>query len=79
MLYGRIILVGRNLKNKKMRKGSLVYFLLGIYAVVINWHFNHSIFDVVLSYLFWPIYLIYSLLTNHLAHHQWWDIPASYF
>ena len=62
-----------------MKEGSLLYGLLGIYTLMINWHFNHSVFDAILTWIFWPIYLIYALLTGHLSNHQWYDIPASYF
>lgn len=62
-----------------MKESSLGYFLLGIYVIMINWHFNHSVFDAIVSYFFWPFYLIYALLIGHLDNHQWYDIPASYF
>ena len=62
-----------------MKRGSLIYLLLGIYTVMINWFYNHSIIDVILAWIFWPIYLIYSFVTGHLSHHLWYDIPASCF
>lgn len=58
---------------------KLVYFFLGIYVILINWHYNHNVICAFLAWLFWPIYLVYELVTGHLAHHAWYDIPASYF
>lgn len=60
-------------------KGGLLYFLLGIYTLMISWHYNHSIILLIVHYIFWPIYLVYELLTGHLAHDLWRTIPASYF
>lgn len=57
----------------------LLYFILGIYSVLLNWHFNESILYAILSWIFWPIYIIYSILTKHLSHGQWLEIPLSYF
>jgi len=62
-----------------MREGSFLYFCLGLYAIMINWYFNHSIIDAILTWCFWPFYLLYALLSGHFANHQWYDIPASYF
>jgi hypothetical protein len=61
------------------RDKSIVYGILGIYAILVSWHYNHSIILVIVHYIFWPIYLIYELLIGHLAHGLWKDIPASYF
>lgn len=63
--------------NKK--NGSILYFLLGIYAIMISWHYNHSVLLVILHYIFWPIYLAYELLTGNLSHGMWKTIPESYF
>lgn len=57
----------------------LFYIILGIYSVIINWHYNQDILDAILAWIFCPIYLIYSLVTGHLAHHLWYDIPAALF
>lgn len=65
--------------NKTIKMKGLVYLFLGIYAIIINWHYNHSIIDAILAWIFWPIYLIYSLVSGNLSHHQWYDIPASCF
>jgi hypothetical protein len=61
------------------RDGSIVYMLLGIYSLMISWYYNHSIILLIVHYIFWPIYLIYELLTGHLAHDMWRTIPMSYF
>jgi hypothetical protein len=61
------------------QNGSIVYFLLGIYSLMISWHYNHSILLLILHYIFWPIYLLYELLTGHLSHGMWKIIPMSYF
>jgi hypothetical protein len=63
----------------KQRDSGIAYFLLGIYALMINWYYNHSIIFLILSYIFWPFYLIYELLTGHLSHDMWKIIPLSYF
>ncbi|MFI5138372.1 MAG: hypothetical protein ACHQIM_11160 [Sphingobacteriales bacterium] len=63
----------------KNRDSSILYLLLGIYALMINWHQNHSIILLLISYIFWPLYLIYELLTGQLAHGMWKEIPLSYF
>ena len=57
---------------------GLIYFLLGIYALMISWHYNHSIILLIVHYIFWPIYLVYELLTGHLSGDQWRTIPESY-
>ncbi|MEI9911847.1 MAG: hypothetical protein WDO71_20710 [Bacteroidota bacterium] len=61
------------------QNGSIVYFLLGIYSLMISWHYNHSILLLILHYIFWPIYLLYELLIGHLSHGMWKTIPMSYF
>lgn len=61
------------------RDSSILYLILGIYAMLINWHYNHNIIYVILAWIFWPVYLIYELLTGGLAHDQWKDIPLGYF
>lgn len=62
------------------KNGSgLVYFLLGIYALMISWHYNHSVILLIIHYIFWPIYLVYELLTGNLSHGLWRSIPESYF
>jgi hypothetical protein len=61
------------------REGSIVYFILGIYTVLISWYYIHSILLAIIHYLLWPIYLMYELLIGHLAHGMWKIIPQSYF
>jgi len=64
-----------------MNKNSsgLVYFLLGIYALMISWHYNHNVILLIVHYIFWPIYLVYELLTGNLSNGMWRTIPESYF
>jgi hypothetical protein len=61
------------------RSYSLVYFLLGIYSIMVSWYYNHSIILLILHWIFWPIYLLYEVLTGHLSHDMWKHIPLSYF
>lgn len=61
------------------RDSSILYLILGIYALLINWYYNHNILYLILAWIFWPIYLVYELLTGHLAGGAWKDIPLSYF
>ena len=63
----------------KNRDKSIIYFLLGIYAMMVSWHYNHSILLVIIHWIFWPIYLVYELLIGHLANDMWKIIPLSYF
>ena len=63
----------------KNRDSSILYLVLGIYALMINWYYNHNILILLLGYIFWPLYLIYELLIGHLSHDMWKIIPMSYF
>jgi len=63
----------------KNRDKGIIYFLLGVYSIMISWYYNHSILLVIIHYIFWPIYLIYELLNGRLAHNMWKIIPKSYF
>jgi hypothetical protein len=63
----------------RSRETGILYFLLGIYAMLISWHYNHSITWLIIDWIFWPIYLVYALLTGHLSHGLWKEIPLSYF
>jgi len=63
----------------KSRDTSILYLVLGVYSLMINWYYNHSIIDLIISYIFWPVYLIYELLVGNLAHGMWKEIPLSYF
>lgn len=61
------------------RDSSILYLVLGIYALMINWYQNHNLIDLLLAWIFWPLYLIYELLTHQLAGDAWKTIPMSYF
>lgn len=61
------------------RDSSLLYLVLGIYALMVSWFYNHNLIILLISYLFWPIYLVYELLIGHLAGGMWEKIPMSYF
>jgi hypothetical protein len=61
------------------RGGGILYFLLGVYAAMVSWYYNHSILLLILHVIIWPIYLIYELLTGHLSNGMWKMIPKSYF
>ncbi|MFL9485288.1 hypothetical protein ACI6Q2_21075 [Chitinophagaceae bacterium LWZ2-11] len=63
----------------RRNSSSIVYLVLGLYSLLISWYYNHSILLLILHYIFWPIYLIYELLTGHLSHGMWKHIPESYF
>ncbi|HKB43802.1 MAG TPA: hypothetical protein VKC90_05420 [Chitinophagaceae bacterium] len=63
----------------KRRDSGIIYFILGIYTLMISWHYNHSILLLIIHYIFWPIYLVYELLIGHLSHGLWKTIPQSYF
>ncbi|HEY2583444.1 MAG TPA: hypothetical protein VGI43_16650 [Mucilaginibacter sp.] len=61
------------------RDSSVIYLLLGIYSLMISWYYNHSLIILLITYIFWPIYLVYELLIGHLSHDMWKIIPMSYF
>lgn len=61
------------------KDGSVLYFILGIYSILISWYYNHSILLLIIHYVFWPVYLVYEILVGNLAHDMWRIIPASYF
>lgn len=61
------------------RNKSVVYFILGIYALLVSWYYNHSITLLIIHYIIWPFYLIYELLNGRLSHDMWKIIPMSYF
>jgi hypothetical protein len=63
----------------RKRESGFLYFLLGIYSMLISWYYNHSILLLILHWIFWPVYLIYEVLTGHLSHGMWKEIPLSYF
>ena len=61
------------------RDSSILYMVLGIYSLMVSWYYNHSLIVLIITYIFWPIYLIYELLIGHLSHDMWKIIPMSYF
>jgi hypothetical protein len=61
------------------RDSSIAYLLLGIYVLMINWYYNHSIILLIICYIFWPVYLVYAILTGNLSNGMWKSIPLSYF
>jgi hypothetical protein len=61
------------------RTSGIIYFLLGLYTLMISWHYNHSWILLIIHYIFWPIYLVYELLNHNLSHDLWRTIPESYF
>ncbi len=61
------------------RDSSILYLVLGIYSLMVSWHYNHNLIILLISYIFWPVYLIYELLVGHLSHGMWKEIPLSYF
>jgi hypothetical protein len=63
----------------KNRDSSILYLVLGIYALMVNWYYNHNLILLLLAWIFWPLYLIYELLTHGLSHGLWKEIPLSYF
>jgi len=64
---------------KKGNSGGILYFLLGLYTLLISWHYNHSVLLLIIHYIFWPAYLLYEILTGNLSHGLWKSIPISYF
>ncbi len=61
------------------RDSSIIYFILGIYAMLVSWYYNHSLVLLLVHWIIWPVYLMYELLTGHLSHDMWKTIPMSYF
>ncbi|HUR12505.1 MAG TPA: hypothetical protein VM012_14105 [Flavitalea sp.] len=63
----------------RYRNGSVIYFLLGLYTLMISWHYNHSILLLIIHWIIWPVYLIYEIFIGHLSNDLWRTIPESYF
>jgi len=63
----------------KNRDSSILYLLLGIYSLMISWYYNHSLIILLITYILWPVYLVYELSIGHLSHNMWKIIPMSYF
>ena len=62
-----------------MRSKSVIYFLLGLYTALVSWYYYHSVILLILHWIFWPIALLYFLITGHLAEGRWLSIPKHYF
>ena len=60
------------------RNSGIAYLILGIYALMISWYYNHSLIILLLCYIFWPLYLVYEILTGHLSHGMWKTIPEHF-
>jgi succinate dehydrogenase hydrophobic anchor subunit len=65
--------------QKTSSEVNIIYLFMGIYSVMINWYYNHSVIDAFFSWVFWPFYILYSIITGHLSHGMWQIIPNSYF
>jgi hypothetical protein len=63
----------------KNRDSSILYLVLGLYALIINWEKNHSLLMLLLTWIFWPLYLIYEVFTHGLSGGQWKTIPEEFF
>ncbi|HEX3384700.1 MAG TPA: hypothetical protein VHS53_05915 [Mucilaginibacter sp.] len=61
------------------RNTSIIYLILGIYSLLVSWYYNHSIILLIICWIFWPVYLLYEVLTGHLSHGMWKTIPMHYF
>jgi hypothetical protein len=47
---------------------KIIYFVLGIFAIMTSWYENHSVLLVILHYIFWPVYLLVELLRGVFAN-----------
>lgn len=61
------------------RDSSIIYFILGLYTLMISWHYNHNWVLLLIHWIIWPVYLVYELLIGHLSHDLWKTIPLGYF
>lgn len=59
--------------------GGFLYFLLQVYAAMISYFYFKSIFWAIVSFIFGPLYVLYSLIAGRLSHGMWQIIPNSYF
>ena len=57
---------------------SILKWIMNILAVMISWHFNESIFWAIVSWIFSPIYLLYSLLKGRFHNGGLMDIINTY-
>ncbi|MBS1528687.1 MAG: hypothetical protein JSU01_00145 [Bacteroidetes bacterium] len=65
--------------SDRKRDTGIIYMILGIYSLLVSWYYNHSIILLIICWIFWPIYLLYEVLSGHLSHGMWKTIPLSYF
>ena len=56
-----------------------VYLISGIFMLMVSWFLNHSVILAIIHYLFWPIYLVYCLLTGKFADGGLMEIINHYF
>ncbi|PWT78070.1 MAG: hypothetical protein C5B59_02605 [Bacteroidetes bacterium] len=77
--FGLKIVIYYIKKSMNNRGKGILYMVLGIYALMVSWYYNHSIVLLIIHYIFWPIYLIYELLSGRLSNDMWRKIPESYF
>ncbi len=61
------------------KNSSILYFLIGVFTVMINWYYNHNVFYAILTWLFWPVYLIIAILKGNLSHGMVETIFNHYF
>ncbi len=57
-----------------MKKNGFIYFLLGVYSAMTSWFYYHSVILLIINWVFWPISLLYFLLTGKYANRQWLTI-----
>lgn len=68
----------RNGGNSMFNKKTL-YPILGVYAVLVNYFFNHNLFFAFITWIYWPIYLFYKVLTGDLDNGVWLQVINYYF
>jgi hypothetical protein len=62
-----------------MKKGSFLYFILGVFSLMVSWYFNKSVVWLIIHWLIWPLYLLWCLITGHFSDGQLMDIINYYF
>jgi hypothetical protein len=53
--------------------------LINIFAVMVSWFFNHSIFWAIIHWIWGPIYLLYCLIIGRFADGGLMEIIQHYF
>ena len=61
------------------KNGSVLYFLLGVFAIMTSWYFNHSVLLAIIHYFFWPLYLLIELLEGKFSGGGFMAIIHYYF